>query len=280
MEFVNNRMGHNHSQTSNPEPQMSFDITKFDFGNIFSCSLVNTALKPFAVPIANTKMRILFVSDTHMGKAIPFEQSLEIFYNELSQLVQDEQITMICHLGDLIDSSVENATTRAKEAFLKLTDLHIPLYFIGGNHDRFTLELLNLGDNEYITPLREENAILFEIPSKTEGEPAMKFYFAHDLQNNYRVVDKVAVLYVNWLKEGFADSIAPTDWLITGHTHVSTICPLTRIGCVGQFSPEMNSFAYGVLEIDQGNATFCNKIQTSKIGNPKLKFGTIRREVF
>lgn len=281
-------MGHKQSiqqldmpNSSGRSPQNDYiNPLTLTFGTAFGCSLIKKTLRPYSIPLDDKKMRVLLISDTHIGAVMPCADSIQLFYNELSQIVKDEQITMICHLGDLINNSISNGQNPMKEVLLKMSELQIPVYFIGGNHDRNFMQLLDWSKNDYVNPLFNKNAILFEIPSHKEGQEPTKYYFGHDLENNYRVTDKFAVLFVNWLKDGFSKDIAPNDWLIIGHSHVATLCPSTRIGCIGQFSPEINEFAYGIFEIDQGNACFYNSNKTSKIVNPEFKFGMNQREQF
>lgn len=281
-------MGHDQSaqqldtsdKSGTPPPNYYVNPLTVTFGTVFGCSILKKTLRAYSIPLDNKKMRVLFISDTHIGAVMPCANAIELFCNELSQIVNDEQITMICHLGDLINSSIPNGQNPMKEVLLKMSKLKIPVYFIGGNHDRNFMQLLDWQKNEYVNPLFNINAILFEIPSQKEGQEPTKYYFGHDLENNYRVTDKFAVLFVNWLKDGFSKDIAPTDWLINGHSHVAALCPSTRIGCIGQFSPEINEFAYGILEIDKGNACFCNNNKTSRVANPKIKFGMNQREQF
>jgi hypothetical protein len=50
--------------------------------------------------------------------------------------------------------------------------------------------------------------------------------------------------------------IGEQDWLLTGHCHMGFVSAGSRLGCVGQFSPEIRARTYGVLTIDEKSVDF------------------------
>lgn len=235
-----------------------------NFGQVFQCTLVNDIVNPYVIPLSKTPMRILLVSDTHLGATVDPNRAISMLYNELSELVKTEKVTMICHLGDLVDGTMIEGTKVLSNVLTKMTELKVPFYVIGGNHDRDFFTTLQWKKNQYVTPLKE-NAILFELPKTNPKEEPQKIYLAHDLLNNYRVRDQFAFSFIAWIKDGCKKYIKPTDWLITGHTHTSLISYPTRIACVGQFSPEINVFGYAILEFVDGKVSIATKLIPNKM---------------
>lgn len=234
-----------------------------DFGQVFQCQLVNSVVTPYIIPLKKEKMRILLISDTHLGATMDPNRAISMLCNEISELCNTEQITMICHLGDLVDGTAIEGTKILNEVLTRITELKIPFYVLGGNHDRDFFTGLQWKKNPYVTPLKE-NAIVFELPKTNPKEDPQKIFLAHDLLNNYRVRDQFAYSFIAWIKDGCKKYIKPTDWLITGHTHTSLISYPSRIACVGQFSPEINTFGYAILEFENGKVSIATKLIPNK----------------
>jgi hypothetical protein len=51
------------------------------------------------------------------------------------------------------------------------------------------------------------------------------------------------------MKTGFKKSIPQDDWLISGHCHYSFISRPCKVGCVGQFSPEIGAWGYMMITV-------------------------------
>ncbi|OHT07663.1 Ser/Thr protein phosphatase [Tritrichomonas foetus] len=237
-----------------------------NFGQIFQCPLVNTTVTSFKVPFdPKNKLRVLLISDTHLGALIDTNKAIQLFFDELSALIKAEGINMICHLGDLVDGTLNNGSFVLQTVLKKLSELRIPVYVIGGNHDRDFFNGINWKQEiPNVYPLKE-NSIVFELPKVgAKGEP-QRLFLAHDLLNNYRVRDQFAFCFVAWIKDACKKFIKPTDWLITGHTHTSLISFASRLACVGQYSPEINVFGYTLLDFENGDVSIATKLQPNKI---------------
>lgn len=217
-------------------------VMEASFGQLFQCPLVCTDLSAFTVPIPeDSPARVLLVSDTHLGATIDWRRSLDMFMEHIRAVIAAESITHICHLGDLCDGSLTNGAVVLPEALGRLNELGLPVFVIGGNHDRELYGGLKWPSDTNVTPVAPCNAMLIE-------RGGLKLYLAHDLQNNYRIRCKFAFSFVTWLKEG-NKKIRKEDWLIIGHTHTSIITPWERVGCIGQFSPEINACGYGIIDM-------------------------------
>lgn len=222
-----------------------------DFGQMFKAPLVNTTVTTFQLPIGSGPAKILLVSDTHLGgsERVPMAKAINDFIAALKDVVNAEGgITHICHLGDLVDGRIPNGHVQLKEVLGKMAEFNMPVYAIGGNHDREFFDDLSWPGDPNVTPIKEL-AMLIEYNGQ-------KIYLAHDLANNYRVRD-LARSFNSWLKRGC--KLRPEDWLVTGHCHVGLICGSSKVSCVGQFSPEINQFGYSILELNPDGMMITNK---------------------
>ena len=212
------------------------------FGQIFDCPLVNTNVTTFPLPLdKSTPARILLISDTHLGAAMDVTSAIDLFIKTVTEVVKSENITHICHLGDLVDGSLPNGTTVLEMVLKRLASLKLPVWAIGGNHDREFFSDLRMDQDPYVKPL-QELAMTIE-----RGKD--KMFLAHDLANNYRVRDQFAFSFFSWIKDGCKAHIKPADWLVCGHAHTGLVSHASKLACVGQFSPEINTFGYGVLDV-------------------------------
>ncbi len=103
-------------------------------------------------------MRIIHISDNHLGKAqfhlAEREEDLYKAFNQAIDLALSEKPDLIIHTGDLFDSYRPHprAFVRAFEGFLKILEKGIPIAIIEGNHElgadtvrrRITSPLINL----------------------------------------------------------------------------------------------------------------------------------------
>lgn len=183
----------------------------------------------------------------------------------MKNIIKKENPAMIFHLGDLVNGTFPDGSKLLLDVLTKLDTLEIPIYFIPGNHDREYLNGLmpKWKQLKFITPL-QNNSIQVSIPSGKDHPKQTNIFFAHDLNNNYRVRDQYALSFVNWIKGG-SNLIKPEDWLIIGHTHCQLISFASKAMCVGQFSPEINIFGYSIIDIDDSDFALCSKYLPGKI---------------
>ena len=223
------------------------------FGDLYQCPFVNITLTETPIPII-PKMKILLISDTHLGSEIDFNLALEKFISELKNLVEVVKPTHIFHLGDLVDGTFTPTAGgfNLSTALNKLNELAIPIYVIGGNHDRLYASQVNFSNTQYIT-LSQKYSLSLTIPPQSNSNKPTKIYFAHDLGNNYKARYPASKPFVRWIKAGCR--ISKRDWLICGHTHESFLVKDECFSCIGQFSPECNNSCYGIIEIDK-NVTY------------------------
>ena len=200
----------------------------------------------------NDRYKFLLISDCHT-----FEKDLHFWFDELKKVIEKENPTNLIILGDLIDGSVANGVSIMAQAFSLLKSLPFQIYVIGGNHDRELVSHIKWPEKGNIH-LIDTWSILFQIPQPSVNHP-LRIFLAHDLGNNYRVRDKIAFQFFQWIKGG-SKGIKNPDWLICGHAHTSIVSRDSKIVCIGQFSPRIERRAYTILSIDQGKPSVTCKV--------------------
>ena len=195
--------------------------------------------------------KFLLISDCHIGDQI------DIWFNELKQIIEKEKPTNIIVLGDLIDGHVPNGESLMLQVFSLLKTLPFQIYVIGGNHDRIYIENINWSNGTNIH-LIDSWSILIQVPQSEVSHP-LRIFLAHELGNNYRVRDRTAFQFFKWLKNGAKDIRSP-DWLICGHAHTSLLSREAKVVCIGQYSPQRNKRAYSLLTIENGIPSITGKV--------------------
>ena len=149
-------------------------------------------------------MKIIHVSDTHIGCEIPVkyrEIRRQDFLNAFKQVVEyaiREKVDLIIHSGDFLDDYFKfssNLTISLFELMLELKNNGIPLVFIKGNHDskgqkNNTLELLKklgLAIEAGKVPYVYKDIYVYGIsePPNLSGEELRQFYISY--LKNYKI---------------------------------------------------------------------------------------------
>lgn len=218
------------------------------FGTIFDVPLLNSKVTSFKyTPEDGVPMKAAIISDCHLGAHAPFLVALNLFVDAINTMIEREEPTVIFILGNLVNGTQSEVELKIVLEFLDT--LEVPVYAIGGNHDREYFSKVRWDDESQVVIVKE---LAIEISAPEKGKPNVNIFLIHDLLNNYRVRDEHAYFYVKWLKEGYPDYIKPEDWLIAGHTHFTLVSPSNKFACVGQFSPEIKSFMYAILTTEGG----------------------------
>lgn len=220
--------------------------------NLSTVPLPNSEVTYYELRLDFREMhRFLLISDCHI------HSDIETWFLELKKVLEKEKATRLFILGDLIDGSLPNGDFLLKTAIKELETLPINVYLIGGNHDRGWVNASQWTQGSNVTIVKDWS-ILIQIPQKEVNHP-LKIYLAHELGNNIRVRDKLAVHYFEWVKNG-CRAIKPSDWLICGHAHTSIISRRSKLACIGQFSPEINNWAYSILTIEDSKPSLTGKV--------------------
>ena len=223
------------------------------FQSFYDFPLANTSTTSTEICISmDDRYKFLLISDCHT-----YEKDLNVWFDELKKVVEKEKPTNIIILGDLIDGSVPNGVAAMGQALLLLKTFPFEVYVIGGNHDREFVSKISWPDDTNVH-LIDTWSILFQLPQANVNHP-LRIFLAHDLGNNYRVRDRIAFQFFEWIKGG-SNGIKNPDWLICGHAHTSIVSRDSKIVCIGQFSPMNNKKAYTLLSIDQGKPSITCKV--------------------
>jgi predicted phosphodiesterase len=221
------------------------------FPAIFQAPLVTQGFSPLILTVPRTPpSRILLLSDTHLGASGPIESEKTRFISELAALIARERITHVFHLGDLVNGTFPNGAPHVSDVLSRMEGLDIPVTLIGGNHDREYVAACTRPLSPLIRVVKHL-AIRLDFPPATGGVNGQRIFLAHDLGNNYRVRDQFTYLFLHWLKTSYPKVIREQDWLLMGHCHMGFLSTTSKLGCVGQFSPEINTRAYGIIEVDE-----------------------------
>lgn len=227
-----------------------------NFGSIFGVPLVNDRVTTFTyTPPSSEPMKALMISDCHIGARVQVDVAINLFIDSLNALIANENPTVLFILGDLVDGTQTEDVFKA--VLVQLTKIDLPIYVIGGNHDRKFFSLINWPSNTNVTI---SEALAIQLTAQLPGRPDIKVFLAHDLLNNYRVRDPHAFFFADWIKQGAKNYIKPEDWLIIGHTHTGLMSHASRIACIDQFSPEIKVFGYATLQF---NSDFVLSIKNS-----------------
>lgn len=105
---------------------LTFSISLFGIINSW-----NTQVTKHEITIngLNKEMRVMHLSDIHIGH---FRG--KNFLKKLVKKTNDEKVDVVFITGDLFDGKI-NLT---KKELLPLTQMNAPIYFVGGNHDKYT----------------------------------------------------------------------------------------------------------------------------------------------
>lgn len=207
-----------------------------NYGDLTKRTYVNKKLKEWKIYSDQENInneRILVISDTHLTN---FEET-DIFIRYLSDVIK-KGATMICHLGDLVDKIDDEDCL--EYVFKRLDEeIDIPIYCISGNHDRSLFKRCKFQSQKKLHFNRNANAITIECSNQ-------KIYLAHDLENSFEIPNQLAFLFLLWIKLGL---IRGDNWLITGHTHTTLFSDEEKIGCIGPFSPHLDTYNYAILNL-------------------------------
>lgn len=211
--------------------------------------IINSRVSVTKIPTIDVNMKILVISDTHIGTEGNPSEAIPKFMASLREVIAKENPTHIFHLGDLISGYFEakKGGEWVRTALTEMATLGLPVYAIGGNHDREYYKALEWPDKpSHMHPISLSNALL------VETHTGKKLYFAHDLENNLRIRDQLVYPFLCWIKKACRATIKPNDWLLTGHVHTAMLSMSAKVGAVGQFAPSLRAYQYTIIEPGTG----------------------------
>ncbi|KAK8872033.1 hypothetical protein M9Y10_007790 [Tritrichomonas musculus] len=192
----------------------------------------------------------LIISDQHFGRYNEMSSSLNAFKTKLEEKLKETHATCLFMLGDTFDYYLDNYKESVVSVFQYLETLTIPVFLLGGNHDKERLLKINYNFNKNLKFVKE-TFIHLQHPNPN-GENFTGILMGHDLGNDFQVDPDDAPIYVKWMKDVFDRYFSPGEMMLLGHTHQNIFLNECNAYSIKQFSPEFDSFAYAIIK-DEGN---------------------------
>lgn len=193
----------------------------------------------------------LVISDHHFGLKMELQTSLSIFKSKLEQIIKNLNPTCLFMLGDTIDFHASNFTESIKIVFNYLEKLEIPIFLLGGNHDKERILKLNYKFEKNLIFVKD-TFIRIQHPKST-GEKYTGILMGHDLGNNFAVLYDDAPTFVKWMREVFDRYFKPGQMMLIGHMHKEVSLNEYDSYSIKQFSPDFHVFQYAIIH-DNGNS--------------------------
>lgn len=188
------------------------------------------------------------ITDQHLGRYTKFETDFSIFKNKLETLLDQTKATCLFMLGDTIDYHCRNYENSFKSVFNYLETLQIPIFLLGGNHDKERIEKLYHNFNKNLVYVRE--TFIRVRHSNSNGEKYSGILMGHDLGNDFQVDPCDAPIYVKWMGDVFRRYFNPGEMMLIGHTHQNIAIKENESYSIKQFSPYFESYQYALIQDD------------------------------
>lgn len=186
------------------------------------------------------------ITDQHFGRYMQFKKSFPVFKSKLEALLDKTHATCLFMLGDTIDYHSRNWEESTKEVFNYLENLKIPVFLIGGNHDKERLLSLNY---DFSKNLIFVNDTFIRVKhSNYNGENYSGILMGHDLGNDFQVDPPDAPIYVKWMRDVFTKYFNKGEMMLLGHTHQNISICQSESYSIKQFSPDFQSYQYALIE--------------------------------
>lgn len=188
----------------------------------------------------------LVITDQHLGKFISFNSGFPKFKSKLDSLLSQTKATCLFMLGDTIDYRCRDYSSAFNTVFNYLETLQIPVFLLGGNHDKERIQKLHYKFDKNLKFI-EDTFIRVSHPSPN-GEKYSAIIMGHDLGNNFQVDPCDAPTYVKWMGDVFNKYFKPSEMMLLGHTHQNISIPENESYSIMQFSPDFRSFQYAIIK--------------------------------
>jgi predicted phosphodiesterase len=213
-------------------------------------SLRNTEATVHEIPPSLTTGKLgLILSDQHFGRHSRGLGDLDPFLQEFRLLFSHIKPDYLLLLGDTLDWYCENPPAALQTLLENLEQFEIPVFLIGGNHDRSYIEAYTR-EHRQVTIVKQDLAL--GITTAGTNGPWNRIVFAHDLKNDFQVDPPDAGIFVWWMKEVFQAIVRPQELFFIGHTHQDIWDKKHRCGCVGRFAPAGGEFKWAVVTENNG----------------------------
>jgi predicted phosphodiesterase len=207
--------------------------------------LENTIATVYEIPPSITTGTIgLVVSDQHIGRNGDPTLDVESFVGELGILISHFDPNYVLMLGDTLQWNCSNPFPTLHSIFEQLSEFRIPIFVLGGNHDRGILKSYP-HEHERVTLVRD--ALTIGITATGHDQGYGRIIFGHDLGNTFGVNPRDVHVFVWWMKEVFRSIVGAEDLLFLGHTHQNIWDSEHKCCSVGMFAPQHNKRKWGVI---------------------------------
>ena len=223
----------------------------------------NTRITEFGLDIKglSSNIRAAHLTDTHLGH-IRSGKTL----GRIVQKINDLNVDVVFFTGDLLDSKYQ----LREDSMLPLKDLNAPIFFVEGNHDKYTgvqvikSYLQSLGVNVLTNEMTEWNGLqiigLNHMMADAEKYSMHATGFAtikDELEKMPLQINKPSIL-LHHSPDGikYANK-AGVDLYLAGHTHGGQMWPATHIAkMMFDYNRGLHDFEGTKMFVSQGTGTF------------------------
>ena len=148
----------------------------------------------------SSRIRILFLADTHLGFDLPFKPRIQRrrrgpdFFNTFHQALQpayDQSVDLVVHGGDLFYRTrvPEQLIDMALGPLVEVAESGIPVYLVPGNHERSKIPLRLWGTHENLHIFNRPRSFVYKKGSKSLALSG--FPFARKIRDRFHdLVDR------------------------------------------------------------------------------------------
>ncbi|EAY22178.1 Ser/Thr protein phosphatase, putative [Trichomonas vaginalis G3] len=216
-------------------------------------TLINKVATAFHVPKnVVTGMRALIVSDAHFDKTLTLSRTLPKYIKSLSSIIIRDKLNTVFVLGDMIQNDDDITMEKLQSIITAFELLPVPVYIIGGNHERSLLWDLKYNKQGSNVTIVYDLCICLTYPTQPPSRTPPRVFLAHDLKNNFQLQPEEGESFVATLKKEFVDLIHHEDYLVTGHTHKTINNEEERYASVGAYSEDLHRSSYAMLFAENG----------------------------
>lgn len=210
----------------------------------------------------NKEVRVMHLSDIHIGH---FRG--KNFLKKIVDKTNEQNVDIVFITGDLFDGKI-NLT---QNELLPLTQLKVPIYFIEGNHDRYTgvSTIKNYLQQIGVNVLENEIADFGELQiiGLNHMRADNKTFDMHAAGNSSTIKGTLEKLPINKNKPAILLHHSPdgikyanqngVDLYLAGHTHAGQLFPVKYIAnLIFAYNKGMHDFNGTKIFVSQGTGTF------------------------
>lgn len=194
-------------------------------------------------------IRALIFTDSHLCKFYPFEENFAKLKNKILTLIEREHVNTVFTLGDLINIRTEGSDKKYLEIMEIFRNLPVQVFMIGGNHDRHILcKLQSPLPNVHII---KTLALGIPHPNPPPGTPK-RLILSHDFHNHLRLQLNQIADWLYTFRQTLPHLINPDDYILTGHTHNTTMLSDEISASLGPLSEDLHEECYAILTMKNG----------------------------